>query len=117
MHSHCIPETAMLDMDKARLLYNEMYDDCLLETLPLTKITNLVATGSCIPSIHKETDAIIKTIGHAIMRRLMFVVPVTNTGILDILGPFNKDREGYITVAYGWYRLRTDCFAPTTRES
>jgi hypothetical protein len=60
MHSHCIPETAMLDMDKARLLYNEMYDDCLLETFPLTKITNLVTTGSCIPSMHKETDAIIK---------------------------------------------------------
>jgi hypothetical protein len=95
MHSHCIPETAMLDMDKARLLYNEMYDDCLLETLPLTKITDLVTTGSCIPSMHKETDAIIKTISHAIMRRLMCVIPVTNTGMLDILGPFNKDRDGY----------------------
>jgi hypothetical protein len=71
MHSHCIPETAMLGMDIARLLYNEMYDDCLLETLPLTKITDLVTTGSCIPSMHKETDAIIKTISHAIMRRLM----------------------------------------------
>jgi hypothetical protein len=95
MHSHCIPAEDMLDMDKTRLLYNEMYDDCLLETLPLTKITDLVTTGSCIPSIHNATDAIIKTISHAIMRRLMCVIPVTNIGMLDILGPFNKDRDGY----------------------
>ena len=95
MHSHCIPTKDMLDMDKAQQLYNEMYDDCLMETLPLTKITDLVTTESCIPTTHKETDAIIETISHAIMRRLLCVIPITNTGMLEILGPFNRDRDGY----------------------
>jgi hypothetical protein len=83
MYSHCVLETAMLDVDKARLSYNEMYGYCLLETLPLTKITDLVITGSRIPSMHKETDAIIEAISHAIMRRLMCVIPVTDTGMMD----------------------------------
>jgi hypothetical protein len=96
----------MLDMDKARLLYNEMYDDCLLETLPLTKVTNLVTTESCIPSVHNETDAI--------MRRLMCVIPVTNTGMLDILGPFNKDRDGYGAL-YAIMRRSCTFMKPTTQ--
>jgi hypothetical protein len=114
MHSHCIPEIAMLDMDKARQLYNEMYEDCLLETLPLTKITDLVTTGPCIPSLHRETDAIIEMISHAIMRRLLCVIPVTNTGMLDILGPFNKDHDGYGAL-YAIMRRTCTFMKPTTQ--
>jgi hypothetical protein len=89
MHSHCIPTKAMLDMDKAQQPYNEMYDDCRMEPLPLTKMTDLVITESCIPSVHKEMEAIIKTISHAIMRRLLCIISITNTGMLEILGPWS----------------------------
>jgi hypothetical protein len=29
------------------------------------------------------------------MRRLLCVIPITNTRMLEILGPFNRDRDGY----------------------
>jgi hypothetical protein len=78
-------------MEQARLLYNEMYDDCLTETLPLTEIKDLAATESCIPQVHGETDAIIDTISHAIMRCLKCIIPTTNLELLDIIGPYLED--------------------------
>jgi hypothetical protein len=67
----------------------------VIETLPITKIEDLVATQSCIPMEHKETDATIEAMTHAIMRRLQILIPVTNVDMLDILGPFLNDRDGY----------------------
>jgi hypothetical protein len=82
MHKHCIPTKNMISMEQARLLYNEMYDDCLTETLPLTEIKDLATTELCIPQVHGETDAIIDTISHAIMRRLKCIIPTTNLEML-----------------------------------
>jgi DNA primase len=98
MHKHCIPSKDMITMEQARLLYNEMFDDCLRETLPLTDINDLTTTESCIPDQHDESDAIITTISHAIMRRLKCIIPETNRVMLEILGPFNNDRDGYGTM-------------------
>jgi hypothetical protein len=62
MHEHCIPTKNMISMEQARLMYNEIYDDCLAEGLPLTtKIKDLAANESCIPDNHPETEAIIYT--------------------------------------------------------
>jgi hypothetical protein len=52
MHKHCIPKKNMIFMEQAQLLYNEMYDDCLSETLSLTEIKDLATTESCIPQVH-----------------------------------------------------------------
>jgi hypothetical protein len=79
----------MISMEQAPLLYNEMYDDCLTETLPLTEIKDLATTESCIPQIHGETEAIIDS--HAIMRRLKCIIPTKNLEMLDIIGPFLED--------------------------
>jgi hypothetical protein len=70
IHEHCIPATDMSNMEQARLMYNELYDDCLTEGLPLTKLTDLAANESCILETYPETETIIDTISHAIMRRL-----------------------------------------------
>jgi hypothetical protein len=82
MYEHCIPATEMINMEQARLMYNEIYDDCLTEGLPLTKLTDLPANESGIPETHPETEAIIDTISHALMRRLMCFIPKTNIKIL-----------------------------------
>jgi hypothetical protein len=44
----------------------------------------------------------------------MCVIPVTNTGILDILGPFNKDRDGYGAL-YAIMRRTCTFMKPTTQ--
>jgi hypothetical protein len=49
MYEHCIPTKNMISMEQARLMYNEIYNDCLAEGLPLTKIKDLAANESCIP--------------------------------------------------------------------
>jgi flagellar biosynthesis GTPase FlhF len=95
IHEHCKPTKDMISMEQARMMYNKIYDDCLAEGLPLTKIKDLAANESCIPNKHPETEAIIDTISHAIMRRLMCIIPKTNTGMLEILGPYTKDSDGY----------------------
>jgi hypothetical protein len=72
-----------------------MVDYCLTETLPLPEINDLATTKSCIPDEHGKSDAIITMISHAIMRRLKCIIPETNLVMLEILGPFNNDRDGY----------------------
>jgi hypothetical protein len=58
-------------------------------------VKDLAANESCFPDRHQGTEAIINTISHAIMRRLrMCIIPKTNTGMLEILGPYTKDRNG-----------------------
>jgi hypothetical protein len=91
MHEHCILATDMINMEQARLMYNKLYDDCLTEGLPLTKLTDLAANESCIPETHPETETIIDTISHAIMRHLMCLIPKTNSKMLEILGPYTKE--------------------------
>jgi hypothetical protein len=44
----------------------------------------------------------------------MCVIPVTNTGMLDILGPFNKDRDGYGAL-YAIMRRTCTFMKPTTQ--
>jgi hypothetical protein len=114
MHKHCIPATDMINMEQARLMYNELYDDCLTEGLPLTKLTDLAANESCIPETHPETETIIDTISHAIMRRLMCFIPKTNTKMLEILGPYTKDRDGYGSL-YALMRRTCSFMKPTTQ--
>jgi hypothetical protein len=77
MHSHCIQAKGIIDMDKARHLYHIMYDDSVIETLPITKIEDLVKTQPCIPNKHKKADATIEAMTHAIMKRLQILIPVT----------------------------------------
>ena len=48
-------------------------------------LANLVTTGSCIPAVHKEMESIIETISHVIMRQLLCVMPITNTGMLTVI--------------------------------
>jgi hypothetical protein len=48
------------------------------------------------------------------MRRLMYIIPVTNTGMLDILGPLNKDRDGYGAL-YAIMRRTCTFMKPTTQ--
>jgi hypothetical protein len=114
MHKHCIPTKNMISMEQVRLMYNEIYDDCLAEGLPLTKIKDLAANESCIPDKHPETEEIIDTISHAIMRRLMCIVPKTNTCVLEILGPYTKDRDGYGAL-YAIMRRTCSFMKPTTQ--
>ena len=114
MHKHCIPTKNMINMEQARLLYNEMYDDCLTETLPLTEIKDLATNESCIPAKHEETDAIIETISHAIMRRLLCIIPQTNNNMLEILGPFTNERDGYGAL-YAIMRRTCSFMKPTTQ--
>jgi hypothetical protein len=41
MHEHFIPTKNMISMEEAGLMYNKLYDDCLAEGLPLTKINRI----------------------------------------------------------------------------
>ena len=114
MHEHCIPSKSMVTMTQATMLYNEMYDDCLAETLPLTKLSDLTDTGSCIPTEHNESEDIINTISHSLMRRLLCIIPKTNIGMLEILGPYTKDRDGYGAL-YAIMRRSCTFMKPTTQ--
>jgi hypothetical protein len=114
MHSHCIPAKGIIDMDKARHLYHTMYDDSVIETLPITNIDDLISTQSCIPIEHNEADATIEAMTHAIMRRLQILIPVTNVEMLDILGPFLNDRDGYGAL-YAIMRRTCAFMKPTTQ--
>lgn len=114
MHSHCIPAKGIIDMEKARHLYHTMYDDSVIETLPITNIDDLVSTQSCIPTEHTEADATIEAMTHAIMRRLQILIPVTNLEMLDILGPFLNDRDGYGAL-YAIMRRTCAFMKPTTQ--
>jgi hypothetical protein len=114
MHKHCIPTKSMISMEQAKLLYNEMYDNCLTETLPLTEMKDLATTESCIPQLHGETDAIVDTISHAIMRRLKCIIPTTNLEILDIVGPYLENRDGYGAL-YAIMRRSCPFMKPTTQ--
>ena len=114
MHKHCIPAKTIVTMDQAKQLYNEMYDDCLIETYPLTKLKHLSPTGSCLPPMHNETDNTISTISHAIMRRLKVIIPITNLAMLDILSPFDEERNGYGAL-YAIMRRTCAFMKPTTQ--
>jgi hypothetical protein len=66
------------------------------------------------PGKHPETEAIIDTISHAIMRRLMCIIPKTKTSMLEILGPYTKDRDGYGAL-YAIMRRACSFMKPTTQ--
>ena len=114
MHKHCIPVKTMVTMEQAKQLYNEMYDDCLIETYPLTELKYLSPKGSCIPPMHNETDTTIATISHAIMRRLKVIIPITNTVMLDIISPYHEERNGYGAL-YAIMRRSCAFMKPTTQ--
>jgi hypothetical protein len=114
MHKHCIPTKKMIHMEQARLLYNEMYDDFLTETLPLTEIKYLATNESCIPVKHDETDAVTDTNSHVIMRCLLCIIPQTNNNMLEILGPFTNEHDGYGAL-YAIMRRACSFMKPTTQ--
>jgi hypothetical protein len=77
-------------------------------------VKDLATAESCIPQVHGETDAIINTISHAIMRRLKYIIPTTNLEMLDIIGPYLEDRDGYGAL-YAIMRRSCTFMKPTTQ--
>jgi hypothetical protein len=114
MHEHCIPSKGIIDMHQAKLLYHEIYDDGVREILPITNMDDLVKTESCIPSGHNETEVTIEAMTHAIMKRLLISIPTTNLEMLDILGPYREDRDGYGAL-YAVMRRTCTFMKPTTQ--
>ena len=95
LNVHTIPNTGLVTAEEATSIYTEIEDDCLRDGFPLTGINDLLTTKSCIPTNHKELPMIIETIGHSIHRRLMNIIPTTNTDMVEMIAPYKQDRDGY----------------------
>lgn len=79
-------------------MYTEFEDDYQRDEFPITKRKELLTTESCIPTNHDISDGMIDSISYSIHQQLLNIIPLTNTEMLDMISPFTKDQNGYITL-------------------